>query len=42
MKPCGNGAHAFSRTDAEFQQDVAAYNRKREELGGKDPSTCPK
>ncbi len=42
VKPCGNGAHAFSRTDAEFQQDVAAYNRKREELGGKDPSTCPK
>jgi UPF0755 protein len=42
VKPCGNGRHAFSRTDAEFQQDVEAYNRKRAELGGKDPSTCPK
>jgi UPF0755 protein len=42
VKPCANGAHAFSRTDAQFQADVAAYNRKRAELGGKDPSTCPK
>jgi uncharacterized YceG family protein len=40
VKPCGNGAHNFSRTDAEFQQDVAAYNKKRDELGGKDPSRC--
>jgi UPF0755 protein len=40
VKPCGNGAHSFSSTDAKFQQDVAAYNRKREQLGGKDPSTC--
>ena len=38
VKPCGNGAHAFSSTDAQFQKDVAAYNRKRDELGGKDPS----
>jgi uncharacterized YceG family protein len=42
VKPCGEGAHNFSRTDAEFQRDVAAYNAKRAELGGKDPSTCPK
>ncbi len=42
VKPCGNGAHNFSRTDAEFQADVAAYNSKRAELGGKDPSSCPK
>jgi UPF0755 protein len=42
VKPCGEGAHAFSKTDAEFQRDVAAYNAKREELGGRDPSTCPK
>jgi len=42
VKPCANGAHAFSRTDAQFQADVAAYQRKRAELGGKDPSTCPK
>ena len=30
VKPCGNGAHAFSSTDAQFQRDVAAYNRKRD------------
>jgi UPF0755 protein len=40
VKPCGNGAHAFSATDAQFQKDVAAYNRKRDALGGKDPSRC--
>jgi uncharacterized YceG family protein len=40
VKPCGNGAHNFSSTDAQFQRDVAAYNRKRDELGGKDPSRC--
>jgi UPF0755 protein len=38
VKPCGNGAHAFSSTDARFQKDVAAYNRARSKLGGKDPS----
>jgi uncharacterized YceG family protein len=40
VKPCGDGAHAFSTTDAQFQKDVAAYNKKREQLGGKDPSHC--
>jgi UPF0755 protein len=40
VKPCGDGAHAFSATDAEFQKDVAAYNAKRNALGGKDPSHC--
>ncbi len=40
VKPCANGAHAFSSTDAQFQQDVAKYNKKRDELGGKDPSQC--
>ena len=40
VKPCANGAHAFSSTDAKFQQDVAKYNKKRDELGGKDPSQC--
>lgn len=40
VKPCGDGAHAFSATDAQFQKDVAAYNRKRDQLGGKDPSHC--
>jgi UPF0755 protein len=40
VKPCGNGDHAFSSTDAAFQRDVAAYERAREENGGKDPSRC--
>jgi UPF0755 protein len=40
VKPCGNGAHAFSATDAQFTKDVQAYNRKRAVLGGKDPSHC--
>jgi uncharacterized YceG family protein len=40
VRPCGNGAHAFSSTDAEFQRDVTAYNRARERRGGKDPSRC--
>ncbi|UTI62535.1 endolytic transglycosylase MltG [Paraconexibacter antarcticus] len=40
VKPCGHGAHAFSSTDAQFQKDVAAYNAKRDQLGGKDPSSC--
>ncbi len=40
VKPCGNGAHAFSSTDAQFTKDVQAYNRRRAQLGGKDPSHC--
>jgi uncharacterized YceG family protein len=40
VKPCGHGASNFSSTDAEFQRDVAAYNAKREELGGKSPVDC--
>jgi peptidoglycan lytic transglycosylase G len=40
VKPCGNGAHAFSSTDAQFQKDVDAYNRARDKRGGKDPSRC--
>ncbi|HMJ33034.1 MAG TPA: endolytic transglycosylase MltG [Baekduia sp.] len=40
VKPCGNGAHAFSSSDAQFTKDVQAYNRKRDQLGGKDPSHC--
>lgn len=39
VKPCGRGAHSFSSTEAQFQRDVAAYNKKRDELG-RDPSTC--
>jgi len=40
VTPCGDGAHSFSSTDVKFQQDVTAYNRKRDELGGKDPTSC--
>ena len=40
VKPCGNGAHAFSSTDAQFQRDVAKYNSARAKKGGKSPSKC--
>jgi peptidoglycan lytic transglycosylase G len=40
VKPCGKGAHAFSSTDAKFQQDVAKYNAARAKLGGKSPTNC--
>jgi uncharacterized YceG family protein len=40
VKPCGNGAHAFSSTDAQFQRDVKRYNDARAKRGGKDPSRC--
>jgi uncharacterized YceG family protein len=40
VKPCGKGAHAFSSTDAQFQKDVAAYNKARDAKGGNDPSNC--
>ena len=40
IKPCGKGAHAFSSTSAEFERDVAAYEAKRDELGGKSPVDC--
>jgi uncharacterized YceG family protein len=40
VKPCGNGAHAFSSTDAQFQKDVAKYNSARAKKGGKSPSKC--
>jgi uncharacterized YceG family protein len=40
VKPCGNGAHAFSSTDAQFQRDVARYNAARARKGGKSPASC--
>ena len=40
IKPCAGGAHAFSSTNAEFERDVAAYDAKREELGGRSPVNC--
>ncbi len=35
-------ARRSRRPTPQFQRDVAAYNAKRQELGGKDPSVCPK
>ena len=40
VKPCAEGAHAFSSTSAEHERDVAAYEAKREELGGRSPVNC--
>jgi UPF0755 protein len=40
VKPGTCGEHAFSSTDAEFQQDVARYNAAREAAGGKSPTRC--
>jgi UPF0755 protein len=37
VKPCGNGGHAFSSTEAKFQADVAKYNAARQANGGKNP-----
>jgi UPF0755 protein len=40
VKPCAEGAHAFSSTNQQFERDVAAYNAAREERGGKSPVNC--
>jgi uncharacterized YceG family protein len=40
VKPGTCGKHNFSATDAEFQADVARYNRAREAAGGRSPDTC--
>jgi UPF0755 protein len=40
VKPCGNGAHAFSKTEAQFERDSARYNAARAKNGGRSPSTC--
>jgi UPF0755 protein len=40
VKPCGNGAHVFSKTNAQFQRDSARYNAARAKNGGRSPSTC--
>jgi uncharacterized YceG family protein len=40
VKPCGNGAHAYSSTDAQFQRDVEKYNAARAKKGGKSPAKC--
>ena len=40
VRPCGNGGHVFSSTEAKFEADVAKYNAARKANGGKSPSTC--
>ena len=40
VKPCAKGAHVFSSTNAEHERAVAAYDAKREELGGRSPVDC--
>jgi uncharacterized YceG family protein len=40
VKPCGNGEHAFSATNAQFQRDTARYNRERQKRGGRSPENC--
>jgi uncharacterized YceG family protein len=40
VKPCGNGAHVFSSTNAQFERDSARYNAARTKNGGKSPATC--
>ena len=40
VKPCGDGAHAFSESDAEFQRDVERYNTARAANGGNSPTDC--
>jgi UPF0755 protein len=37
---CGNGAHKFAATDAQFQHYVDQYNRARAKRGGKSPTEC--
>jgi uncharacterized YceG family protein len=37
VKPGGDGAHAFARTEAEHQRNVERYNSARERLGGRSP-----
>jgi peptidoglycan lytic transglycosylase G len=40
VKPGTCGKHAFSSTEAQFQADVARYNRAREAAGGRSPDSC--
>jgi UPF0755 protein len=40
VKPGTCGEHAFSSTDAKFQQDRARYDAARAQAGGKSPTTC--
>ncbi|MGE5407303.1 MAG: endolytic transglycosylase MltG [Syntrophothermus sp.] len=39
-KPWTCGVLSFSKSEAEFERDVAAYEKAREENGGNEPTTC--
>jgi uncharacterized YceG family protein len=39
-KPNTCGELAFSKDEGEWEEDVAAYNKAREENGGNEPSSC--
>jgi uncharacterized YceG family protein len=39
VKPCANGEHAFTKTDAEFQRAVQRYEQARQRQGG-SPVDC--
>jgi UPF0755 protein len=39
-KPNTCGVLAFSKNEAEWEADVAAYNKARKENGGNEPSSC--
>jgi len=40
VKPGSCGRHSFSSSYAQFQADVARYNRAREAAGGRSPESC--
>jgi peptidoglycan lytic transglycosylase G len=40
VKPCGEGEHAWSSTDAQFARDLERYDQARAERGGKSPANC--
>jgi UPF0755 protein len=40
VKPCGNGAHVFENSFAQFERDSARYNSARAKNGGKSPEKC--
>jgi UPF0755 protein len=40
VKPCGEGEHAWSSTDAEFARDLREYEAARAERGGQSPASC--
>ena len=40
VKPCGNGAHAFASSYAQFQVLEARYNAARVQRGGRSPEFC--